>query len=201
MFVPSAAATRRGWGRSSTVEIGRMAEDPRTLTTYKLARGGPSFDLPWPPARAPWNPAHDAGSSLSGAGAAVATGMVLGALGSDTGGSIRIPAAYWGWSAVAASSPTPAPLTTAGRWPGQPRTAPSFSRRSPALIHGPPRARTSPAFKAASSFNPFNPLPANRSIGFGISRQCLRSSALIRRQRRCLATIKINATLRRIKRP
>ena len=62
-----------------------MAEDPRTLTTYKLARGGPSFDLPWPPARNPWNPAHDASSSSSGAGAAVATGMVLGALGVQYG--------------------------------------------------------------------------------------------------------------------
>ena len=66
------------------------------LATHEFAHGGPSFDLPWPPARNPWNPAHVTGGSSSGSGAAVAAGLVLGALGSDTGGSIRNPAAYCG---------------------------------------------------------------------------------------------------------
>jgi aspartyl-tRNA(Asn)/glutamyl-tRNA(Gln) amidotransferase subunit A len=66
------------------------------LTTYELATGGPSFDLPWPPARNPWNLDHNAGGSSSGAGAAVAGGLALFALGSDTGGSIRVPSAYCG---------------------------------------------------------------------------------------------------------
>jgi aspartyl-tRNA(Asn)/glutamyl-tRNA(Gln) amidotransferase subunit A len=43
--------------------------------------------------RNPWNPAHIAGGSSSGAGAAVAARIAFGALGSDTGGSIRLPAA------------------------------------------------------------------------------------------------------------
>ena len=43
--------------------------------------------------RNPWNPEHSPGGSSSGAGAAVASRIVYGALGSDTGGSIRIPAA------------------------------------------------------------------------------------------------------------
>src|SRR5258706_1746316 len=64
------------------------------LATHEFAHGGPSFDLPWPPARNPWNPAHVTGGSSSGSGAAGAAGMVLGAMGSDTGGSIRNPAAY-----------------------------------------------------------------------------------------------------------
>ena len=66
------------------------------LATHEFAHGGPSFDLPWPPARNPWNRAHITGGSSSGSGAAVAAGLAMGALGSDTGGSIRNPAALCG---------------------------------------------------------------------------------------------------------
>jgi aspartyl-tRNA(Asn)/glutamyl-tRNA(Gln) amidotransferase subunit A len=66
------------------------------LASHEFAHGGPSFDLPWPPARNPWNREHFTGGSSSGSGAAVAAGFVLGALGSDTGGSIRTPASLCG---------------------------------------------------------------------------------------------------------
>ncbi len=66
------------------------------LSTHEFAHGGPSFDLPWPPARNPWNPEHFTGGSSSGSGTAVAAGFLPGALGSDTGGSIRNPAALCG---------------------------------------------------------------------------------------------------------
>src|SRR5688572_29558556 len=66
------------------------------LATHELAHGGPSFDLPWPPARNPWNPEHFTGGSSSGSAAAVAGGLVLAALGSDAGGSILIPASLCG---------------------------------------------------------------------------------------------------------
>jgi len=66
------------------------------LSTHEFALGGPSFDLPFPPARNPWNPEHIPGGSSSGSGAAVAAGFCRMAMGSDTGGSIRGPAAYCG---------------------------------------------------------------------------------------------------------
>jgi aspartyl-tRNA(Asn)/glutamyl-tRNA(Gln) amidotransferase subunit A len=44
----------------------------------------------------PWNPAYNPGGSSSGSGAAVAAGLCAGSLGTDTGGSIRIPAAFCG---------------------------------------------------------------------------------------------------------
>jgi aspartyl-tRNA(Asn)/glutamyl-tRNA(Gln) amidotransferase subunit A len=66
------------------------------LATHEFAFGGPSFDLPWPPARNPWDTTRFTGGSSTGTGAAVAAGLVLGGLGSDTGGSIRVPAAYCG---------------------------------------------------------------------------------------------------------
>jgi len=66
------------------------------LATHEFAHGGPSFDLPWPPARNPWDREHFTGGSSSGSGAAVAAGLIPAALGSDTGGSIRGPAALCG---------------------------------------------------------------------------------------------------------
>ncbi|HEV8679346.1 MAG TPA: amidase [Stellaceae bacterium] len=70
------------------------------LATHEFALGGPSFDLPWPPARNPWDTSRFTGGSSSGTGASVAAGLVLGGTGSDTGGSIRGPAAYCGLAGI-----------------------------------------------------------------------------------------------------
>ena len=66
------------------------------LATHEFAIGGPSFDLPFPPSRNPWNPEHITGGSSSGSGTAIGARMVRMAMGSDTGGSIRGPAAWCG---------------------------------------------------------------------------------------------------------
>ncbi len=81
------------WDAAGGVMMGKLA-------THEFAMGGPSFDLPWPPARNPWNPAHFTAGSSSGTGAAVAAGMILGGTGSDTGGSIRGPAALCGIAGI-----------------------------------------------------------------------------------------------------
>jgi aspartyl-tRNA(Asn)/glutamyl-tRNA(Gln) amidotransferase subunit A len=83
-----ATATRRLYD-AGAVLLGKLA-------THEMAHAGPSFDLPWPPARNPWNLAHFTGGSSSGSGAAVAAGLAPLALGSDTGGSIRGPASLCG---------------------------------------------------------------------------------------------------------
>lgn len=66
------------------------------LATHEFAIGGPAFDLPFPPARNPWNPMCHPGGSSSGAGAAIAAGLLPGAVGTDTAGSIRNPASACG---------------------------------------------------------------------------------------------------------
>lgn len=66
------------------------------LALHEFAIGGPSFDLPFPPARNPWNIAHHPGGSSSGSGTALAAGFLPLALGTDTGGSVRHPAAACG---------------------------------------------------------------------------------------------------------
>jgi aspartyl-tRNA(Asn)/glutamyl-tRNA(Gln) amidotransferase subunit A len=83
-----AAVTRR-LREAGAIIIGK-------LSTHEFAIGGPSFDLPFPPARNPWNLLHHPGGSSSGSGAGVAAGLFPLALGTDTGGSVRNPASACG---------------------------------------------------------------------------------------------------------
>jgi aspartyl-tRNA(Asn)/glutamyl-tRNA(Gln) amidotransferase subunit A len=73
------------------------------LSTHEFAIGGPSFDLPWPPARNPWNRDYFCGGSSSGSGAATAAGFLPAAIGTDTGGSVRNPAAMCGITGIKAT--------------------------------------------------------------------------------------------------
>ena len=89
-WVPSVSATLvTGLERSGVVSLGKTA-------CHEFAFGSPSEDDLFPSARNPWHLAHMPGSSSSGSGAAVAAGFCLAATGTDTGGSIRHPAAACG---------------------------------------------------------------------------------------------------------
>jgi aspartyl-tRNA(Asn)/glutamyl-tRNA(Gln) amidotransferase subunit A len=66
------------------------------VQTHEFAYGPTTVNEFAGPSRNPWNPDHVPGGSSGGSAIAVATGMCLGATGSDTGGSIRHPSAFCG---------------------------------------------------------------------------------------------------------
>ncbi len=68
--------------------------------THELARGITTDNPHFGPTRNPWDLTRHPGGSSGGSGAAIATGMALGALGTDTGGSVRIPAHMTGISGL-----------------------------------------------------------------------------------------------------
>jgi Asp-tRNA(Asn)/Glu-tRNA(Gln) amidotransferase A subunit family amidase len=83
-------------------------------TTHEVANGPTGDRSASGPTRNPWSPDHMAGGSSSGSAAAVAAGIVPAALGTDTGGSVRIPAAMCG---VVGLRPSQSALSTAGVQP------------------------------------------------------------------------------------
>ena len=89
-FVPSIdAAVVEKLAAAGAVLVGKTA-------MHELAYGITSNNPHFGTVRNPWDPARIPGGSSGGSGAAVASGMVFMAMGSDTGGSIRIPASYCG---------------------------------------------------------------------------------------------------------
>src|SRR5258705_81653 len=89
------------WVPDSDSTVGRRWQDAGTVLLGKLITHEFAFGLQFPghrfqPARNPWNLEHIPGGSSSGSGAALAAGLLHGATGSDTGGSIRVPASFCG---------------------------------------------------------------------------------------------------------
>ena len=147
-FVPTEdSVVVKKWAEAGTVMLGKLA-------THEFALGGPSFDLPWPPARNPWNPEHFTAGSSSGTGAAVAAGLALGGTGSDTGGSIRGPAALCGLAGI---KPTYGTASRVGVFPL------SFT-----LDHTGPLAWTvedcALLLQGMAGYDPADPASANRSV-------------------------------------
>jgi aspartyl-tRNA(Asn)/glutamyl-tRNA(Gln) amidotransferase subunit A len=66
------------------------------LNMHEMAYGITSANPHFGPVCNPWNPQHSPGGSSGGSGAAVAARIAFLAMGSDTGGSIRIPASFCG---------------------------------------------------------------------------------------------------------
>ena len=83
-----AAVVGRLKGAGATV-VGKSA-------AFEFAFGTPDWTSAFPPARNPWQLDLMPGGSSSGSGVAVAAGLAYGALGTDTGGSVRIPAFHCG---------------------------------------------------------------------------------------------------------
>src|SRR5882672_7489687 len=84
------------------------------LATHEFANGAMTPDQPFPAARNPWNTNYQPGGSSSGSGAAVAGALCMGAMGSDTGGSIRNPAGFCG---IAGIKPTYGLVSRCGIFP------------------------------------------------------------------------------------
>lgn len=84
------------------------------LALHEFGSGGPTLDLPWPPARNPWNRDIHPGGSSSGSASAVAAGMIPASLGTDTGGSVRNPATCCG---VVGMKPTYGTVSRSGVMP------------------------------------------------------------------------------------
>jgi aspartyl-tRNA(Asn)/glutamyl-tRNA(Gln) amidotransferase subunit A len=76
---------------------------PGKVTTMEYAIGTPDPEKPFPIPRNPWDLQRWPGGSSSGTGSGISAGMFLGGLGTDTGGSIRCPAAYCGISGIKAT--------------------------------------------------------------------------------------------------
>jgi len=153
--VPNADATvAERLAAAGTVMLGK-------LTTHEFALGGPSFDLPLPPARNPWDTTRFTGGSSSGSGAALAAGLVLGATGTDTMGSIRSPAQLCGVTGLKPSYGLCPALacsrwrnrsTMLGRWRGVRRIARCCSMPWPGMtrpIRAPRSARRNPMLRAS----------------------------------------------------
>lgn len=89
-FVPSFdAAVVERLRRAGAIVLGKQQ-------MHEFALGGTSENPHWGPSRNPWDPTRLTGGSSGGGGAGVAGGLCIAALGTDTGGSIRIPSSLCG---------------------------------------------------------------------------------------------------------
>src|SRR5437588_6861174 len=109
---PTAAGSRlwaKSMARRDATVVQRLRQAGAVLLGKTVTTQWASFD---PPVTVnPWHPSRTPGGSSSGSAAAVACGMCLGALGSQTGGSITRPASYCG---VAGCKPTYGRVSGAG---------------------------------------------------------------------------------------
>ncbi|MFQ3592475.1 MAG: amidase [Gemmataceae bacterium] len=122
---PTACGSRRwaaAYARHDAPVVERLRRAGAVLLGKTVTTQYASFDPP--PTRNPWNLNHTPGGSSSGSAAAVAAGMCLASLGTQTGGSITRPATYCG---VAAFKPSHGTTSLVGVLP----LAPSMDHIGP----------------------------------------------------------------------
>ncbi|MCZ6753065.1 MAG: amidase [Acidobacteria bacterium] len=148
-FVPDSDATVVARLRQAgAVLVGKTA-------LHEFAYGITNDNPHYGPTRNPWNRERSSGGSSGGSGVAVAAGMSFAALGTDTGGSIRIPASFCG---VAGLKPTFGRVSLHGILP-----------LGYTLDHAGPLARTvedvSLVYQAIAGFDPNDKYSADCSVG------------------------------------
>src|SRR5205823_4142367 len=98
----------RAWGQRDDATVVKKLREAGAVIIGKLglhefALGWPDPDTGFPISKNPWDLTRSPGGSSSGTGSAVGGGLILGGLGTDTGGSIRCPAAWCGISGIKAT--------------------------------------------------------------------------------------------------
>ncbi len=147
------------WGQRADATTVRKLREAGAVILGKLVLH--EFAIGWPDpatglrfAHNPWDPARSPGGSSSGTGAALAAGLILGGLGTDTGGSIRGPASFCGISGLKA---------TFGRVSKEGCVPLSYS-----LDHIGPMARTARdcalLLQAIAGFDPLDPTTVLREV-------------------------------------
>jgi aspartyl-tRNA(Asn)/glutamyl-tRNA(Gln) amidotransferase subunit A len=147
------------WGqRADATSVRKLREAGAVilgkLVLHEFAIGSPDPETGLRFARNPWDPKRLPGGSSSGTGAAVAGGLIFGGLGTDTGGSIRGPAAFCGISGL---KPTFGRVSKEGCVP-----------LSYSLDHIGPMARTvrdcALMLRAIAGFDPLDPCSLQREV-------------------------------------
>lgn len=159
--------------RAGAVILGKQA-------TAEYAVGGTVLEGPSASPRNPWNLNCDASSSSSGSAVATAAGLCAGAVGTETAGSIRVPAA---WCGVAGMVPTQALISRRGVLPLSrtvdcvgpiARTVADCALMLQAMITADPADRAVPGFRLP---DPARPFASCKGLRIGVPRHVFEGDA------------------------
>lgn len=171
---------RRGWKASTTADVLTRLDAAGSVTLGRLnmsefAIGPIGLNAHYGPTRNPWNREHVSGGSSSGPGAAVAARLAFGALGSDTGASIRVPAAAcgivglkpsYGWISTAGAMPLSGSLDVVGPLG---RSVADVALLT-AILATPADERLTTPFHPAFYTAATSPIETDRSVRIGVSK-------------------------------
>ncbi len=159
--VPTTAASgilRDNVAASNAFVVDRLVRNGAVIVgkanLHEWVFGPTSQSLHFGPVRNPWNTGHIAGGSSGGSGASVAAGMCVGSIGSDTAGSIRLPASFNG---VAGLRPTVGRISSTGALP----VSPPFDTLGPLARRVSDVARI---FAAIAGHDPQDPISQDQPV-------------------------------------